>query len=269
MSLALLAVATGAFAQATRTWVSGVGSDANPCSRTAPCQTFAKAISVTLAGGEIDVLDPGGFGALTITKAVTIDGGGQVASVLASGTNGIVIQAGTSDVVTLRRLQINGIAGTGTGGIDGVQVLQASQVNIEDSVIFGFTTDGVQVVSSGPSIYVNIVNSTIENNGHAGVSVGNGGVVTITSCQLVGNASAGLLVAGSTSTPQVLVSSSNVSMNDVGILTGGLALVRLTENDIFANTTNAWQISSGVIETNQDNRVYGTPSGALTSVGTQ
>src|SRR6201992_3254676 len=76
-------------AQASRTWVSGVGDDANPCSRTAPCKTFAGAISKTLAGGEIDALDPGGFGAVTITKAITIDGGeGQVASVLVSGTNG-------------------------------------------------------------------------------------------------------------------------------------------------------------------------------------
>ena len=71
-----------ASAQASRTWVSGVGDDANPCSRTAPCKTFAGAISKTSVGGEIDALDPGGFGAVTITKAITLDGGGgQVASV--------------------------------------------------------------------------------------------------------------------------------------------------------------------------------------------
>src|SRR5207253_8119005 len=86
------AFASMAQAQATRTWVSGVGDDANPCSRTAPCKTFAGAISKTAKDGEISVLDPGGFGAVTITKAITIDGGGgQVASVLVSGTNGIVI----------------------------------------------------------------------------------------------------------------------------------------------------------------------------------
>src|ERR1700709_98137 len=82
---------TTASAQATRTWVSGVGDDANPCSRTAPCKTWAGAISKTAAGGEIDALDPGGFGALTITKAITIDGGGgQVASTLVAGTNGFL-----------------------------------------------------------------------------------------------------------------------------------------------------------------------------------
>src|SRR6478672_1390070 len=88
-------------AQASRTWVSGVGDDANPCSRTAPCKTFAGAISKTAAGGEIDALDPAGYGAVTITKAITIDGGGgQVASVLVSGTNGIVVSANAStDVV--------------------------------------------------------------------------------------------------------------------------------------------------------------------------
>src|SRR3982750_1601190 len=92
-----------AFAQATRTWVSGVGDDVNPCSRTAPCKTFAGAISKTAAGGEIDALDPAGYGALTITKGITIDGGGgQVASIVASGTNGVIVQAGPADVVILR-----------------------------------------------------------------------------------------------------------------------------------------------------------------------
>src|SRR5258708_37527475 len=112
-----------ASAQAPRTWVSGVGDDANPCSRTAPCKTFAGAISKTAAGGEISVLDPGGFGAVTITKSITIDGGGgQVASGLVSGTNGIVVAAGTNDTVTLRNIRLNGIKNTGLGGLNGVQL---------------------------------------------------------------------------------------------------------------------------------------------------
>src|SRR5215510_14419325 len=105
-----LTISSVAQAQALRTWVSGVGDDANPCSRTAPCKTFAGAISKTAAGGEIDALGPAGYGALTITKAITIDGGGgQVASVLEAGTNGIVVQAGANDVVILRNLRFNGI----------------------------------------------------------------------------------------------------------------------------------------------------------------
>src|ERR1700690_1290088 len=77
--LAIMLYAAPANAQATRTWVSGVGDDANPCSRTAPCKTFAGAISKTLAAGEIDCLDPGGFGALTITKSLTIEADGLIA----------------------------------------------------------------------------------------------------------------------------------------------------------------------------------------------
>src|ERR1700720_3410146 len=97
-----------AHAQATRTWVSGVGDDANPCSRTAPCKTWPGAISKTAAGGEIDALDPGGFGAVTITKSITLDGGGgQVASILVSGTNGINVSAAATDVIILRNLRLN------------------------------------------------------------------------------------------------------------------------------------------------------------------
>src|SRR5712691_5200304 len=110
------AFASMAQAQATRTWVSGVGDDANPCSRTAPCKTFAGAISKTAAGGEIDALDPGGFGAVTITKSIIIDGGGMLAGVLVVGTNGIVVSAAPTDRVVLRGLDINGI-GSGLNGI--------------------------------------------------------------------------------------------------------------------------------------------------------
>src|SRR5216684_8686022 len=89
----VLGVSVVANAQATRTWVSGVGDDANPCSRTAPCKTFAGAISKTAKGGEIDALDPGGFGAVTITKSITIDGKAPFApySTLAPGFSGINI----------------------------------------------------------------------------------------------------------------------------------------------------------------------------------
>src|SRR5512142_2165430 len=105
----LLASSGVVSAQATRTWVSGVGDDANPCSRTAPCKTFAGAISKTAAGGVISVIDPGGYGAVTITKSITIDGGGVLASVLVAGTLGINVNAGYTDVVILKGLQIVGV----------------------------------------------------------------------------------------------------------------------------------------------------------------
>ncbi|WP_053076592.1 hypothetical protein [Caenimonas sp. SL110] len=111
------AAASGAHAQATRTWVSGVGDDANPCSRTAPCKTFAGAISKTAAGGVISILDPGGFGGVTITKAMTIDGTGSMASILSAQTSGIVVNAGTNDRVVIRNVSIEG-SGTCTFGVN-------------------------------------------------------------------------------------------------------------------------------------------------------
>src|SRR2546427_12209604 len=113
VALFALAFAAVANAQATRTWVSGVGDDANPCSRTAPCKTFAGAISKTFIGGEIDALDPGGFGALTITKSITIDGC-CMASILASGTTAINVSIASGNAndperrATIRHLSING-----------------------------------------------------------------------------------------------------------------------------------------------------------------
>src|SRR5687767_6033207 len=158
----LLAFASMAQAQATRTWVSGVGDDVNPCSRTAPCKTFAGAISKTAAGGEIDALDPGGFGAVTITKSITIDGthGAGFGSILASGTNGVNVNDGATAtpntiVVTLRKLSING-AGT-TLGLNGINFTSGKAVNVEDCEIFNFSNAAINVAKTtgvGAELYV-------------------------------------------------------------------------------------------------------------------
>jgi hypothetical protein len=179
-SLALLVVAllpSSAVAQATRTWVSGVGDDANPCSRTAPCKTFAGAISKTAAGGEISVLDPGGFGAVTITKSITIDGSGTLGSILASGTNGISVNAGVNDVVVLRGLSING-ASTGTNGVN---VLSASHVRVENCIIFGFTLSGIRATAGGT---VDVAGTTLANDAGAAITAGGTTVVTVNRSQL-------------------------------------------------------------------------------------
>src|ERR1700709_377402 len=128
--LLALAVPASASAQATRTWVGGTGDDANPCSRTAQCKTFAGAISKTAAGGEISVLDPGEFGIITITKSMTLNTDGNLGGirVITSGTNAIIIAAGASDIVTIRGLAINGV-GTGNTGI---LYTSAGQVNVEN-----------------------------------------------------------------------------------------------------------------------------------------
>jgi hypothetical protein len=157
-----LASAGQAHAQATRTWVSGVGDDANPCSRTAPCKTFAGAISKTATGGEIDTLDPGGFGGVTITKSITIasEGTGE-AGVLVSGTNGIVVNAPTGSLVNLRGLQIEGL-GTGLSGV----LVLGGDVHIENCVIRNFRGNpGVGVNSqAGVASRVTISNSSILAN---------------------------------------------------------------------------------------------------------
>ena len=140
----LLAPMTPAHAQATRTWVSGVGDDANPCSRTAPCKTFAGAISKTAPAGEIDCLDPGGFGAVTITKSITIDCGPNAGGVLSSGTNGIVINAGANDRVILRNLTING-AGT---GINGIRFLAGKELFLNRVFIQQVTTNGIDIAQT-------------------------------------------------------------------------------------------------------------------------
>ena len=135
----LLVLPLAAQAQAIRTWVSGVIDDANPCSRTAHCKTCAGAISKTAAGGEISVLDPGGFGAVTITKAITLNGDGTLAAILAAGTNGVVVNAGANDTVVLRNLSING-AGTGTNGI---RYLTAKVLVVEEITLSGFTQNNI------------------------------------------------------------------------------------------------------------------------------
>ena len=196
-------------AQATRTWVSGVGDDANPCSRTAPCKTFAGAISKTAVGGEINVLDPGGFGAVTITKSIQIrsefEGG-----VLVSGTNGIVVSVGATDKVLLEGLDIEGL---GTG-LDGVKMTGTGKLFIRKCSIRNFTMNGVNVagtanarvfvegsVITGNNVGVNlkgiggvantafVEHSVVDNNTTAAVQVDGASTVVLSGTTLTGSPS--------------------------------------------------------------------------------
>ena len=182
------AFAAGALAQATRTWVSGVGDDANPCSRTAPCKTFAGAISKTAAGGEINALDPGGFGGVTITKAITINARATMGGVLTSGTNGITVNAGANDVVYLRGLDIVGV-GAGTD-LSGISFLAGGALHVKDCSIHGFDLSGINFAPSGASaLYVD--SSTLRNNRQRAIHVHPGlagsAMVSITNVLMVGN----------------------------------------------------------------------------------
>ncbi len=221
---ACLALAGPAAAQATRTWVSGVGDDANPCSRTAPCKTFAGAISKTAAGGEISVLDPGGFGALTITKSISVNGewGGE-AGVLASFTNGFIIN-GANVVVNLRGLMIEGAG----NGLNGVRFLQGSALHIQNCIIRGFNSaaagngNGILIANAAGNAEIDITDTIIEDNGSgavgSGVAIkptGTGGAhVTMTRVQTFNNP-VGITIDGDNSTGPINVAilNSQVSGN--------------------------------------------------------
>ena len=210
-ALALLAIvaATAAHAQAGRTWVSGVGDDVNPCSRTAPCKTFAGAISKTAAGGTISVLDPGGFGTVTITKSITIDGGGIEGSILNSGTNGVTLNSvtpGEPAIVHLRNLSINGGSGT---GYNGVRFINGGELHLDNVQIFnnrGIAAGqswGILVTPTGAGIRrVYVRNSQIHGNGSAssggGINLapGGGGFVyaVVTNTDIAGNQGHGIRV---------------------------------------------------------------------------
>jgi hypothetical protein len=188
-ALFILALSSLANAQATRTWVSGVGDDVNPCSRTAPCKTYAGAISKTAVNGEISTLDPGGFGAVTITKSITIEGtqGQGYGSILHSGTTGVSIPfdnftaAGeTQKSVRLRNLNINGSGGSGgnaSSGLRGINITggvaaTGTEVFVEDCIIdgsFQSPGNGIRDTRSGGGV-LSVRNSTVRNTLGAGIT---------------------------------------------------------------------------------------------------
>ncbi len=268
-----LACGSLAQAQATRTWVSGVGDDANPCSRTAPCKTFAGAISKTAASGEINTLDPGGFGAVTITKSIAIDGRstGGTAGVLVSGTNGIVINALTTDVVILRGLNIDGV-GTGLAGIS---ILAARQVSVEDCVIYNFTQPAINVNTTGsPSLYVkdtkitrgptgisltttvgfpvaSLDNVRIEGMSN-GVVVNAGAFANLRNCSIFQNGGNGIL-----NNATVNVESCVLSHNGTGLNAATGTQSRLSNVSIFNNATSISAAGTAVVEGFFNNRIFG------------
>jgi hypothetical protein len=175
--LALALNVMPAQAQATRTWVSGVGDDANPCSRTAPCKTFAGAISKTATGGEINCLDPGGFGGVTITKSMQIIC--QVeAGVLVSGTNAIVVNAPANSEILLVGLDIEGL----NTGLHGIQIAAANLVTVKNCMIRNFTQDGINAGISGARLHVqdSLILSNAPSGTFAGINMVSGATVIVT-----------------------------------------------------------------------------------------
>jgi hypothetical protein len=297
--------ATPAFAQATRTWVSGVGDDVNPCSRTAPCKTFAGAISKTANGGEINCLDPGGFGAVTINKTLVIDCHYTEGGLLAGG-NGVVVNATSTDVVVLRGLDIFGV----NPPTHGVRILVAQAVIIEDCVIRRFNLANSFGISFQPTattaLYIN--NSTISQNGAAGSGGGiniaptgaGAGRVIMTNSRVIQNTNNGIAVntAGTTGFAAFTVDQSNVSGNTAAGITAtsGTELVGMITNSVIANNStsginsnganttlrvgnttitgnasgggNGVLVSSGAIRTYGDNRLDGNAIDGAFTAGT-
>jgi hypothetical protein len=288
--LVLVLQAVPGHAQATRTWVSGVGDDANPCSRTAPCKTFAGAISKTVSGGEIDCLDPGGFGAVTITKSITIDCSGTFGSVLAAGTNGINVN-GLGITVNLRGLSINGV-GTGLVGINFISgnSLTVTNVNIMNfnsgsaiGILFApntanailevnksvITSNGIAPAIGGgiavqPAVGSNAVvivsESKLENNSDAVKANSNSGRVTMTvrESTLANNRGSGIN-SNAGNEINFMVDRDTISNNfQNGIVSsGGNSLVRVNASAITGNATGVISVAGGVLRSYRNNAING------------
>ena len=292
----ILAIATVTQAQ-TRTWVSGVGDDLNPCSRTAPCKTFAGAINKTAKDGEISVLDPGGYGAVTITKSIYINGthGAGYGSILNASVTGVSINiTSATDVrkaVRLRGLDINGAS----TGINGISILAANNVWVEDSVIDGNTGDGsttgmgirlasaascnlyvmdtmihknhtgIRVTATTGFAVVNVRNSNIEGN-TTGINVTTNGFATIQDVRFAANSSNGVVTS---SAGTATIRDSIFSNNGTAINAGAGTTVRSLSN-ILNNNTTGFGGTTAVIQTDGQNKSIanggGGPGGGLVTI---
>jgi parallel beta-helix repeat protein len=245
--LAPLLAAAPAHAQATRTWVSGVGDDANPCSRTAPCKTFAGAISKTAVLGEINCLDSAGFGAVTITKSISIICNGVIGGILSAGTTGVIVNALSSDKIVLKGLDING-AGS---GVNGIRVISASAVTIEDCTIQNTTGWGIQISNTALNQF-QVTRVTATNNTLGGMQVrpANAGAVAtgIVTGLISFKNGKGLEIDGSGgSTSRTIISQSSFNSNTTGInlVTGGTALSAMASDSLVQNSTTGISAGAG------------------------
>jgi hypothetical protein len=300
--LFILAFASLAQAQATRTWVSGVGDDVNPCSRTAPCKTFAGAISKTAEGGEIDALDPAGYGTLTMTKSITVDGGTGAgwASVLSSATFGMTFNATTNPttaVATLRNISINGIRScvtAGCQGITGIRFLAGKALHIQNVNVFGFSTHGIDASLTSDGKVLTVQDSTIRECGSTGINVtttsgnvaavlsnlqidrctngvasGNGAVVTMRNSTVAANTSNGVNTTNNSFTNITDSVFANNLVTGVNVVAG--ASVRLN-NNIFANNVTG-VANNGSTQSATNNKFMGNATdrsgAAFGAVGVQ
>jgi hypothetical protein len=279
-----LALSAAAQAQ-TRTWVDGLGDDLNPCSRTAPCRTFSKAHSVTSANGEINASSPGSYGTVTVTKSITIDGGGTLAAITSTSANGVSVNDSGSNtiVVTLRNLTINGKASGGTNGVNlisgtthygdhcqiagntaaspnggGIRVSMTASggtVNVIDSMIFNNRV-GVTATTTTGNVTVNVLRSVITHNTSDGVFLDARAFATVKDSKLAFNGGAGVSLNNSAANSATVLDS-EIHHNAFGLFVGTGTTLRLGHSGINQNSTNF--SNSGTIVTFCDNRSETNP----------
>jgi nitrous oxidase accessory protein NosD len=273
-------ITVSAFAQATRTWVSGVGDDVNPCSRTAPCKTWAGAISKTATGGIIDALDPGGFGAVTITKAMTLEGNGTLASTLHSGVQGIIVNitSGTNRDVVLRNILIDGSGVTlGTNGINflagdsltvedcyiksdsGAGILfqpnSSAKLNVHNTSIM-LANVGIKTAPVSPGFAFSTITDTTVNRCATGVEADESSKMELRNSSISNNSGDGIFANSTAAGSQVMVDFCTVANNGTGVHSnGGNTEIRVNNNTITGNTTGVSFTASGALLTYSSNRL--------------
>lgn len=233
-----LALVSSAHAQATRTWISGVGDDINPCSRTAPCKTLAGAMPKTAEGGEINAIDSAGFGSVTITKAITIDLSAVHGGILNSATNGVIVNAGATDDVVLRGLAINGggsAAACPFGGLSGIVVRSARSVRIEDTTISSTSAAGLSLIPDASDVQVLVNRVDVANSCQQGINAAPTGGKRVS----------------------LVVSDSSIQNAGTGLRVADNAQAWVTGTTIFGNTVGLQAVGTGLIEAFSDNRVVG------------
>ena len=285
-AMCFFAMTSLASAQATRTWVSGVGDDANPCSRTAPCKTWPGAISKTADCGEIDALDPGGFGTVTITKGIKLDGGGgeagQVASILAAGVPGITINNSSPNCQfdVIRNLDINGVQ----SGTVGINVVAGKNVSLEHVDIENFTQQcinfqpansmnlimystnlencaggGIKSSTTSGTNRINVEKSTIQRSG-LGVQATSNSDVNIHNSMVSNNAGGGVEANGATSL--ISIDLSTVSNNQVfGVHATASGTMRVTNTSIYFNNGIGMSTDAGSTMLTGNNNWLGANAG--------
>jgi hypothetical protein len=304
IALAAALPAAPASALSARTFVSGHGNDGNPCNFSGPCRTFAAAYAKTAPSGEITVLDPAGYGPLTITTALSIvnDGVGEAGVILIAAGNAITITAGASDAISLRGLSLDG---GGTAGTIGIQFNSGASLTIANCVIRHFTGDGIGFYPNATSKLA-VSNSQVADNGNNGILVqptGSGVVTAVFNRVEANNNAAGILLNGATSTGTIdatvsdsvaahnsivgfytftlggqapttlMVFHSVAANNDIGLQVNGAgATIRAAQSVVTGNSGHGWVVvNPNVIASYGDNYIdgNGANTGSLTAAGKQ